>query len=166
VRHFVAAIVCAGLLVACYGSDTNLSESGKSRPVPTIAFPSSVEPGSTHTAVLEITNPGPSDIGRLLVTFTLVGGATQAGGVGNPIVGLGSDGANPSIAGIEPEPLEVSEDGVGYQFPGLAEDESTTIEFELVVPTTLGVAANSVTVSDAHELDRARGVLLRTTVER
>jgi hypothetical protein len=166
VRHVVAAVVCAGLLGACYGSDSNLTESGKGRPVPTIDFPASVAPGSTHTAVLEITNPGPGDIGRLLVTFTLVGGATQTAGVGNPIVGLGTKGANPSIAGIEPEPLEVSEDGVGFQFEGLAEDQSTTIEFELIVPTTLGVAANAVTVSDAHELDRARGVVLRTTVER
>jgi len=154
------AVIVALLVGACYGSDTSLTESGKGRPELTIEFPSSVEPGSTHTAVLAITNPGPGDIGTLLVDFRLVGG------VDNPLISAGAKSENPSVAGVEPEPSTVSADGIVYHFEGLAEGESTTIEFDLVVPETLGVVGNSVVVSDAAEIDRARGVLLQTTVER
>ncbi|MGH2729764.1 MAG: hypothetical protein ACRDJI_04065 [Actinomycetota bacterium] len=153
-------MAAALLLGACYGSDTNLTESGKGRPEVAVEFPASVEPGSTQTAFLDITNPGPGDIDRLLVTFSL------RGGVDNPIVGVGAKGENPNVVGIQPAPLKVSPDGIIYHFEGIEEGESTVIEFELTVPMTPGVVGNSVIVSDAQELDRARGVLLRTTVTR
>lgn len=156
----LAVIVVAVAFGACYGDDSDLTESGKGKPEVTVEFPSSVEPGSTRTAVLDITNSGPGDIDRLLITFSLVGG------VDNPIVGVGAKGENPNVVGSEPEALKVSRDGITYHFEGIEEGESTVIEFELTVPTTPGVAGNSVIVSDAQELDRARGVLLRTTVTR
>jgi hypothetical protein len=154
------ALVC---LTGCFAGSSNLTDTGKGRPLVEVDFPASAAAGSIQTVTLTITNPGPGDMTSLLVTFTLVG-APSAGGSARPIVGVGARGANPSITEIDPEPLAVSDDGVVYQFEGLDVDESTAIEFSVRMPDDLGPAANAITVSDSQELDRARGVRIETTI--
>jgi hypothetical protein len=106
---------------------------------------------------LTVTNPGPEPMSSVLVTFTRVGLAT-------PIVDTAARRNNPAIVSVEPEPLTVDQAAVVYQFDGLADGESATIEFRLKVPLRQGVAANSVQVSDGGAPNRIGGIRLETTV--
>ena len=158
---FVALLLCAGS--ACYASDSNLSESGKGKPTLTVEFPSTVSPASTHDLVLEVSNPGPGAMDSVFVAFTNV--AIPGTGLGSALVPFSSGGENPAVAGIDPEPESVSDDGAVYRFPGLSAGTSTTITFSLVVPQERGPAASSVQVYDGSELDRAAGERVATTVQ-
>jgi hypothetical protein len=106
---------------------------------------------------LTVTNPGPEPMSSVLVTFTRVGLAT-------PIVDTAARRNNPAIVSVEPEPLTVDQAAVVYQFDGLADGESATVEFRLKVPLRHGVAANSVQVSDGGAPNRIGGIRLETTV--
>jgi hypothetical protein len=154
-------LLCAG--VACYGSGSNLSESGKGIPTLTVDFPETVNAGATEDLVLEVSNPGPGDMPSVFVAFTHVG--VPGSGLGNALVPFGSDGENPAIADVSPEPDSVSEDGSVYRFPHLAEGDTTTITFSVIVPRIRGAAANSVQVYDGSELDRGTGKRVATTVQ-
>jgi hypothetical protein len=138
---------------ACFGAD----DSGPRPPEISIAFPATSEAGSVQAMILTVTNPGPEPMSSVLVTFTRVGMDT-------PIVDGAARRRNPAVVSIDPEPLTVDQAAVVYQFEGLAEGESTTIEFRLKVPVRQGEAANSVQVSDGGSPDRGRGVRLETTV--
>jgi hypothetical protein len=163
-RSLAAALVLVLALSACYRDASNLSASGEGLPQVAVEFPETSAPGSVHTAALEIVNPGPGDIERLAVSFALVG-APAAQGLPVTLVGAAGGGRRDTVLGVSPRPMSVSPDGVVYRFEGLAEGESVTIEFELRVPDTPGVAANSVIVSDDSDPSRARGARLETTVE-
>ena len=146
------------VLSACFGGGGSpITGSGKGFPELKIEFPPVVEAGSTETATINVTNPGPEELPSLLITFALVGTET-------PLVTIGSDGSNPSIAGVEPEPVGVSDDGVIYRFGGLEEGESVELAFDIVIPDVRGPVANSVTVTDGNDVERARGVRLETVV--
>ena len=149
---------------ACFGANgAELSPSGKGLPTVTVDFAAEAPPGSTQTATFEIGNPGPGDMGRLELAFAPVG-VGGADPVPDPLVTAESRGVR-AVTNVEPSPLEVAGDGVLYSFPGLAEGETTTITFELRLPETPGTVANSVTVYDAFEPERGRGVRLLTVVE-
>ncbi len=150
------------LLPGCFPRDADVTDRGLSRPEVSIEFPPTAAPGSTQTATIDITNPGPGDMNGLTVTFARLGDPRLP----RPIVDAAQTKENPAVASVDPEPVSISMDGVVYVFEGLAEGESTTITFDLVVPETEGLAANSVTVSDKDELDRARGGRLETEVQR
>jgi hypothetical protein len=156
--------VClAALLVvpACFGSDSNLTDSGESRPDVTVDFPATVEAGSVATATFEIQNPGPGDMESLSLAFALLGRSDLP----DSLVAFGAQREQRSVVEVRPEPTAVSADGAVYAFGGLEEGESTTIEFDLRVPSRPGVYANSVTASEASDLERSRGVRLETEVE-
>ena len=157
----VSLLLCAG--AACYGSGSNLSESGKGIPTLTVEFPETVTAGATEDLVLVVTNPGPGDMDSVFIAFTHVG--VPGSGLGNALVPFGADGENPAIADISPEPDSVSQDGSVYRFPRLAEGDSTTITFSVIVPVVRGAAANSVQVYDGSELDRGIGKRVATTVQ-
>ena len=110
-----------------------------------------------QTMSLTVTNPGPEPMSSVLVTFARVG-------LDTPIVDAAARRTNPAVVSINPEPLTVDQAAVVYQFDGLAEGESATIEFRLEVPLRQGVAANSIQVSDGGAPDRLRGIRLETTV--
>jgi hypothetical protein len=150
-----AAIVlgCALVATACFGTT---SESGL--PELEIEFPARSAPGSVRTAEFTITNAGPEAMPTLVVAFTRVGNFT-------PIVDAGFRGRNPAIKAVRPQPNNVSEGGVEYFFDGLGVGESTTIEFDLVIPDAEGPAANSVTVYDGSDVERVSGSRLETSVE-
>jgi len=153
------------LLVVSLSATACFASSEPQRPDLLIDFPATVDAGSAHDAVLDISNPGPEDIDPLFVSFTYVGvGGAQD--VPPPIVNLGAQGANPAVLEVSPEPTDVSSDGTVYRFGSLADGDSMTITFTLRVPREPGVAANAVTVYDGEEIDRARGVRLQTTVRR
>ena len=145
-------------LSACVGGASQVTASGKGLPELKIEFPPVVEAGSTETAIVTVTNPGPEELPSLLITFALVGSDT-------PLVTIGAEGSNPSIAGVDPEPVGVSEDGVIYRFDGLAEGKSIEVAFDIVIPDVRGPVANSVTVADGNEVERATGDRLETVVE-
>jgi hypothetical protein len=152
-------------LTACYGPDPNLTASGKGKPLVSVEFPAEVQRSSTHTAVVEVTNPGPGDMAGFAIEFSLVGlGGTQ--GVPTPLVITGSQEQSPSIAGVDPEPRAVSLEGVRFFFGALDEDESETVRFDIIAPDEPGTAANAVIVSDTEEGERSRGVRLVTEVTR
>ncbi len=134
------------------------------KPLVTIDFPKRVSPGSRHTAIIEIDNPGQGDMDSIAVTFSLVGRSSSEGGVPSPIVPLGFDHKNEAVVSSDPEATAVSEDGIVYFFDGIREGETKTIRFELEVPRDLGAAANAVIVSDGQDVERARGATLETTV--
>lgn len=158
-RLACAAVTTALAATACFAS------SDPPRPELSIAFPETVEVGSVHDAVLDVSNPGPEDIDPLFVSFTWVGvGGTQD--VPIPIVNVGARGENRAVLEVSPEPTSVSTDGTVYRFGSLSEGESMTITFTLRVPQEPGVAANAVTVYDGGEIERARGVRLQATVRR
>lgn len=164
-RLAVLGVAALLLAVACAGDDPDLAPSGLSRPRLTIEFPATVQSASVHTAVLEVTNPGPGDMDAIRVTFARVGVAGRRD-LPVPIVEAGFRGRNEAILDIEPPARSVSEDGVSYIFEGLGEGESVTIDFVLEVPRDPGYAANAVIVEDAQDIERSRGVRLETTVER
>jgi hypothetical protein len=150
------ALVAALALVslgACYGGDARLSPRGGGLPEVTVSFPPTAAPGSVHEAVIEVTNPGPGDIGSLLIAFSLVGVAGE--GAATPLVVVGARHESPSVVAIRPRPAAVSADGVVYRFdtgsrsgtasePILPSGESLRIEFDIEVPHEPGPAANSV----------------------
>jgi hypothetical protein len=159
-----SALVClVGLfaLPACFGSDANLTDSGEGRPNVTVDFPETVEAGSVATATFEIENPGPSDMDGLSLAFALLGRSDLP----DSLVAFGAQRGERSVVEVRPEPTAVSADGAVYAFGGLEEGESTTIEFDLRMPSRPGVYANSVTASEASNLERSRGVRLETEVE-
>jgi hypothetical protein len=153
-RVRAAALLLALSLVACYGTG---SDSGPLPPELAIAFPETSDAGSVQTMTLTVTNPGPEPMSSVVVSFLRVGAA-------HPIVDGAAHRDNPAIASIDPEPLTVDRAAVVYQFEGLADGESATIEFRLKVPTRRGVAANSVQVSDGGAPSRLGGIRLETTV--
>jgi hypothetical protein len=153
-------LLCSG--IACYGSGSNLTESGKGKPTLVVEFPETVSAGATEDLVLEVSNPGPGAMDSLFVAFTHVG--VPGSGLGNALIPFSSGGENPAIADITPEPDSVSEDGSVYRFPRLAEGSSTRITFSVIVPRTRGPAANSVQVYDGSELERGTGKRVATTV--
>jgi hypothetical protein len=161
---FRALIVAAGLLAACYGPDPDVTASGAARPAFEIDFPAESAPGSTQTATLTITNPGPGDMAAVVVAFARVGPAEGGAGLPTPIVDGGFKGRNPAVADIRPDPRETSQAAMEFFFGPLAERETTTIEFDLVVPEVSGEAANSVTVYDGSDPDRIRGARLSTEI--
>jgi hypothetical protein len=151
------------LCTACFGSGTRTTETGRGLPQLTVRFPATAAPTATEDLVLSISNPGPGEMDSVFVAFTNVG--APGSGLGQELIPFASGGENPAIAGIDPRPESVSEDGVVYRFPGLAVGESTTITFSIVVPTDRGVAASSVQVYDGNEVDRAVGERVSTTVQ-
>lgn len=166
-RRRVAAVALAAALLgaACFSESADLTDSGKGKPSVAVDFPPTVAPGSTHTATLEIRNPGPGDMDSLFVSFSLVGvGGTEA--VPAPLVAVGRRRRSPSIVSVDPRPAEVAAGGAVYRFGGLGEGESATLVFRIKAPDEPGVAANSVTAYAGEEPDRARGVLLETRVQR
>jgi hypothetical protein len=162
VRALLVVMLLAGL-TSCYGaSNSELTQEGHGRPRITLEFPGVVQAGSMQELRIEVTNPGPGDMDSVFVAFTNVG--VPGSGIGVPIVSTGRNGKNPAIVSIAPDADDVSDDGVVYRFPGLRVGESSTISFTLVMPETLGPAANSVQVYDGSEPDRAVGMRLATTV--
>jgi hypothetical protein len=164
-----AARLALGLVAlavpACYRDASSLAPSGKGLPQVVVDFPATSNPGSVHTARLEVTNPGPGDIGRLAVSFALVG-APAAQGLPTPVVAAARRGRRTSVLAVSPRPTSVGSNGVVYRFAALPEGEVATIAFRLRVPRAEGQAANSVTVYDELDPSRARGVRLETTVKR
>ncbi|MDQ3752710.1 MAG: hypothetical protein M3333_07440 [Actinomycetota bacterium] len=169
-RYLAALVLVVGATVgvSCAGSGTELSESGSGLPQVTVAFPPSAEPGSVQRAQLEVVNPGPGDIGTLIVAFTRAGDPDLP----TPIVDVTGGRAPSAVRSVDPAPAGVSSDGVVYRFsaasaqePFLPEGESTGITFSLLVPKEPGSAANAVQVYDGSEIDRAAGVRLETDVE-
>lgn len=170
-RRLVVAVVVALLCAACYSRDPNVTPSGQGRPIPTVEFPETADPGSVETAALHVTNPGPGAIEVLIVSFSRVGKAAGAS-LPDPLVDVAFSKDESAVVRVTPTPKFVSRDHVIYQFwrpgrtaPVLPEGESMTIEFDIEVPSEPGVAANSVIVYDGDQTDRAKGILLETTVE-
>jgi hypothetical protein len=171
VNRYLAALVLvvgATASASCAGSGAELSESGNGLPKVTVEFPPSAEPGSVQQAKLEVVNPGPGDIGTLIVAFTRAGDPDLP----TPIVDVKGRRAPGSVRSIDPAPAGISSDGVVYRFssssagePFLPEGESADITFSLIVPNAPGPAANAVQVYDGSEIDRAAGVRLETDVE-
>jgi hypothetical protein len=164
-RRVFAAVATCLVLASCFGSDPNLTESGKGKPEVTVDFPAELQRRSVETAVVTVTNPGPGDMVGFSIEFSLVG---KAGGqtVPTPLVASGSGEQSPSIESVEPEPNAVSLEGVRFFFGPLDEGESTDVRFEIVAPDEPGVAANALIVSDTEEIERSRGVQLVTEVTR
>ena len=154
------------LLPACFQSGANLTESGKGKPVVSIAFPETASAGSVERAAITIENPGPGDIDVLVVAFAAVGPMGGQRELPVPLVGPGSRTSDEAVVAVDPEPRATSNDGAVYTFDGLEEGESMTIAFDITIPDIQGVAANSVQVYDGAEVDRAQGVRLETAVGR
>lgn len=163
-KRAVAAAFALTFLVACFGPDPNLSESGKGKPLLTVEFPERAARASIETATLTIENPGPGDIGSVVVAFATVGVAGASGPLPAELVPVTTTSDNPAIASVSPEPRDVSDDGVVYVFDGLEEGESREITFDIRLPEDPGPAANSVSVYAGEDSDRIRGVLLQTEV--
>lgn len=162
--RLVAAVCALALLSGCFGPDPDVTESGKGKPVIAVEFPESVSRGATETATLTVENPGPGDIGSLVVAFASVGVAGASGPLPAELVPLAASSDNPAVASVTPEPRDVSDDGVVYVFEGLEEGASIEISFRLRVPETPGPAANSVSVYAGEDAARIRGLRLSTVV--
>ncbi|MDQ3941291.1 MAG: hypothetical protein M3238_08075 [Actinomycetota bacterium] len=161
-RYLVLVTVVAALAAGCYGPDPDLTPEGKGLPRVTLGeVPSTVVSGSRHTVELSIENPGPAAMESVVVAFSRLGDPALP----EPIVDVAPRGEPGPVQDVEPEPVAVSQDGVVYRFEGLAEGESLTIRFELLIPDVDGPAGNAVQVYDGSEPDRARGVRLKTEVE-
>lgn len=160
-RLLLAAVLVVSLS-ACFGPDPNVTDSGKGRPVLSVDFPPTATAGSVEEATLTIENPGPGGINVLQVSFALLGDPQLP----DPLIGIGGEDGNPSIVSVEPEPISVSPDGAVYRFDGVAEGETKTITFEIRVPEEPGEVANSIIVGDDADIERSRGVPIRTRVQR
>lgn len=171
-RLFVASAILAIAATGCAGGDPNVTGSGKSKPIVSVEFPTNIDPGSEHDAVLTIENPGPGDMQTVVVAFASIGPTPGAQEMPISLVGVGSKRENPSIVGVDPEPAGISPDAVVFTFgpqdgaPRLPEGETITITFTLKAPVVAGPAANSVQVYDGADVDRAAGVRLHTDVGR
>ena len=163
-RKLTAALLLLMFVAAaCYGSDPNTTEEGKSLPIISADFPDAVEAGSLETLTLSVENPGPGEFSSLFVTFSVVG-AAKGVSLPQPIVDVAVKGRPPSVVSVDPEPVKTAE-GIRFRFDPLPAGETTEITFELRMPEKGGVAANSVQVYDGAEPERVRGVLLATKVE-
>lgn len=160
----VAVGVAAVALTACFGSDPNVTESGLGRPRVDVTFPDVAQPGSVRTATIGVTNPGPGDMSRVVISFPLIG--APGADLPTPIILPGVRGEADAVVDIDPEPRAVSDDAVTYVFGALAEGNSMTIKFDLRLPKDPGVAANAVIVSDGQDPERAKGERLATVVKR
>lgn len=156
------------MVASCGGSGAGLSETGRGLPRITLEFPPAAAPGSVQQAVLEVMNPGPGDIGTLIVAFTRAGDPDLPA----PIVDVTGGNRPSAVRSVHPRPEGVSDDGVVYRFDGaspgepfLAQGDSAVITFDLAVPRQPGTAANAVQVYDGSDIDRATGVRLETEVE-
>ena len=134
---------------------------GSQDPVVSIDFPATAEAGSVETAVIEVTNPGASEIASLFVSFSSV--AAPGGELPTPIV-TGGPRKDSAVVSVEPRPTAVGE-GVRFGFGALGPGDTRTIRFELRLPVTTGVAANSVAVYDGEIPERATGGSIEVTVE-
>jgi hypothetical protein len=153
------------VFASCAGSGEGLTPSGKGYPQPSIEFPANSPPGSVQKAVLTIKNPGPGDIPIVFVTFVYAAPASPGESFPVPILNGGPGGKDPNVVSIDPKPVAVDQQGINYRFGSLAVGDTMTITFTVRVPDRAGPAANSVTVSDGEEIDRARGVRLETDVQ-
>ncbi|HVF54329.1 MAG TPA: hypothetical protein VNC78_12110 [Actinomycetota bacterium] len=164
-RGLAVLAVCLFLMTACYGDEQNLTETGRGIPLVGVDFPSSTTAGATETLTVAISNPGPGDMRSVVVAFALVGPTGGAAEVPTPLIGIGRGKTNPAIAAVRPEPDAISPDAVLFVFGSLPEGGNLAVEFDVVVPSAIGVAANSVTVYDGDEPERAGGIRLQTTVQ-
>lgn len=160
IRSLLTASFGLIVLAACAGPDPNLTESGTGKPQVTAEFPETAEAGDVVTAVIEITNPGPEDMTSLVISFARVGDPSLP----YPIVEPLPNRARAGIEDIRPDPNGESPPDATYTFGPLAEGDSTTIEFDLVIPDQEGTVGNSVQVYDGAEPERARGVRIETEV--
>ena len=164
----LAALTVAALgtfAVACYGPDPNVSPAGRGLPELSVNFPETSPAGSTQTAVLTITNPGPEAMSRVVVAFVRVGPGGGSSELPTPIVDGAARHKNPAIVSIRPEPDAVSLPAVEFTFGALGDGDSREITFRLKVPEVRGPAANSVTVYEGSDPQRASGIRLQTTVD-
>ncbi len=157
---FLGALVGVVLIGGCAGPDPNLTGTGKGKPQLNVAFPETAAPGDVVTAALQVSNPGPGDIGTLVVSFARVGDPSLPEPMVEPRRTLGLSG----IEGIRPTPSGKSPGDATFTFPGVAEGASTTIEFDLRAPEEQGTFGNSIQVYDGAEIDRATGVRIQTEV--
>lgn len=151
---------------ACVRDTSSLTSEGLGKPELSVSFPETVEPGSTHTAELEISNPGPGGMDIVQVTFVLVGPGPNQSELPRPLILGGANESTGKIVSVTPEPRAVSSDQLVYSFEGLEEGESTLVSFRIRVPMITGAFANSVQVYDGRDLERLTGVRLDTLVER
>lgn len=154
--------LAAFILPACFGGSADVTDSGEGKPVVTVEFPDKVERGTRATATFSIENPGPGDMDSVLLNFARLGTAQLP----DPLLGMAVRGDDPAVISVSPEPVTVSDDGGVYQFWGLEEGESMSVEFTLRVPSEPGHYANSVIAAEGSDLERAAGVRLETEVER
>jgi len=160
VKRLEVAAATLLMLAGCFGDAGPVTESGKGFPQLAIAFPETTTAGSVETAALTVTNPGPGDMGSLVVAFGRLGDPALP----PPLVDVTARNQEGAVKEVRPAPNAVSPDGITYTFDGLAVGESVTIEFELQIPTTDGVAGNAVQVYEGQDPNRARGIRLRTEV--
>jgi hypothetical protein len=163
-----AVLVCLGLFLfaGCVRDTSGLTSSGLGKPGLSVSFPEAAPAGSTQTAVLEVSNPGPGEMRVLAVTFVLVGPGPNQKELPRPLIAGGVNESTGEIVSVSPEPRSVSDDGLVYTFDGLAEGATTKISFEIRVPQVPGAFANSVQVHDGQDLERLTGVRLDTLIER
>lgn len=159
-KSFALAFGMTLLLSACFGDAQVLTEAGEGYPELAIEFPETTTPGATETAVLMISNPGPGDMESIVVAFSRLGDPALPA----PLVDVEGPNQDGAVKNVTPEPTAVSPDGITYTFGGVDEEETMTIEFELVVPRVDGVAGNAILVYEGQDPNRARGVRLRTEV--
>ena len=159
-RLLYACLACALTLVACAGPDPNVTETGAGEPQLSVEFPETAESGDVVTASLEIRNPGPRDMGSVVVSFVRVGDPNLP----QPIVEPRKGRLRSGIEDIRPEPRGQSPADATYAFAGIPEGESLTLEFDLRIPEGPGTFGNSVQVYDGSEVERAAGVRLEIEV--
>lgn len=165
-RPVLAVALACLTLGGCFAPGPNATEAGGGRPVVSVGFAPEASPGQVLTATIRVRNPGPGDMSRVVVAFALVGPGTGQSTLPAPIVGPALRKKLSAVVNVHPEPRASSRDRVVYVFDGLAQGASTIFHFDLRVPTEAGVAANSVTVYDGDDPERAGGDRLETTVRR
>lgn len=157
-RRFLAAGAAALVLGGCWAPEPDVTSSGRGLPDVVVEFPEASPARSVQTAAVTVANPGPGDISSLAIAFARVGNDP-------PIVDSGSRGRNEAVVEVDPEPLTIDQAGVVYRFEGLAEGDAVAISFRLRIPDVQGIAANSVTVYAAEDVERVRGIRLETVVK-
>lgn len=159
----IRAFICLAtpmLLGACFGDSQSLTDDGRGYPELSLEFAEATTAGSTETATLTITNPGPGAMDSLVIAFSRLGDPALP----LPIVDVAPADDEGAVQDVTPEPTAVSPDGVIYTFDGIAVGETLTIEFELTIPRADGPAGNAILVYEGRDPDRARGVRLETEV--
>ena len=159
--RLVLVVLAALLLAACTGPDPNVTETGAGKPRLEAEFPETAAPGDVVTAALEVSNPGPQDMGSIVVSFVRVGDPSLP----EPIVEPRNGRVRSGIEAIRPEPRGESPADATYAFEGIPEGGSVTIEFDLRIPETRGTVGNSVQVYDGSQVERAAGVRLEIEVQ-